>query len=142
MFKRIFQNRTFWFYLAFVPMALAIATIVAVAVKPGFAYGNFDSLTVIFLAVGIALQVVSVFWDQDFVPVLATAMYGCGLGRIIENGGSVIADKMNNISFVGGDFNMVALYIGLMLLCCVIMVICCFASQRKKPAGQAQNSQN
>lgn len=135
MIKRIFENRTIWFYLSFAAMALALATIIAASVKPGFAYGNFDSLTVVFLALGIAVQIAALFWEQDFMPVAATALYACGLGRIIENGGSVIADKLNNISFVGGNFDMVALYIALMLVCCAVMVVCCFMPQRKEIAN-------
>lgn len=135
MIKRIFENRTIWFYLSFLPMALALATIIAVSVKPGFAYGNFDSLTVIFLALGFAVQVATLFWEQDFMPVVATGLYGCALGRIIENGGSVIADKMNNISFVGGNFDLVAMYIVFMLVCCAVMIVCCFMPQRKEIAN-------
>ena len=134
MFKHIFENRTVWFYISFLPVLLAIVTLIAVAVKPGFAYGNFDIATVIFLAFGIAVQIAALFWEQDFMPVVATGLYACGLGRIIENGGSVIADKMNGISYVGGDFTMVALYIVLMFICCLCMVACCFLPQRKEAA--------
>jgi hypothetical protein len=125
------KKNTVWAYLGLVCAALALATIVAGLVAPGFAHSTFDTILIVLLLFGIVAAVLNFFLNWDFLPLVAAAFYGCGLGRIIFRGAEVIADKANNINFVGGSFEMVMVYIILMVLACVIAIVCCFRQNKK-----------
>ena len=125
------EKRTIWAYFGIVAAVLAVATIAAGLIAPGFAYSTFDSMVIIFLAVGAAVSLLSFFSGLDFLPLIAAAVLGCAFGRIIYRAAPVIADKANNISFQGGSFEMVMVYIALTGAAAILMIIACFNREVK-----------
>ena len=49
---------------------------------------------------------------------------------IFDQGLPVVVDKINNISFQGGNFNSVAVYMVMMLIACVLSFIACFIKKK------------
>lgn len=118
-------------YLNFAAALLALATIIAGLAAPGFAYSTFDTMLIIILAASIVVSVLSFFVPLGFLSLLAAALHGCAFGRTIFCAGPVIADKVNNISFQGGSFAMVVVYLTLTGIACVLMIVSCFLSEVK-----------
>ena len=125
------KKKTLWAFVGIVAAVLAVATIVAGLVAPGFAYSTFDTLLIVLLAVGAALGILSFVLPLDFLPLLTTAVFGCAFGRAIYRAAPVIADKANNISFQGGSFAMVVVYLTLIGVACLILIVSCFQRETK-----------
>ena len=124
------NKRTPWAFLPLIAAVLALATIVIGLIAPGFAYSTFDTPLIIMLAAGILGSILCFLVRLDFLPLLTAAVYGCAFGRVLYRAAPVIADKANNISFQGGNFETVVLYIALTGLACILMIVACFHRER------------
>ena len=60
-----------------------------------------------------------------------SVLLSAGFGMIINEGLPVIVDKINDISFQGGNFPLVMTYVIMSFAACLLSIIACFLKKRK-----------
>jgi hypothetical protein len=125
------KQKGLYYVLQLVASLLALVTLILGATQQAMTTNqNFSTGLMVALAVGIVLVVANLFVDLDFWPLLPSVSFFLGLGMIVNEGLPVVVDKINNISFQGGNFEMVAAYLVMMLVASVLSIIACFVKER------------
>lgn len=128
---KLLKKRGLYYYLLLAASVLALITVILGATQKAMTTNyNFSLPLIIVMVVGIIVVVVNLFIDFDFMPLLASVLYSISFGMIFDQGLPVIVDKINNISFQGGNFNSVAAYIGMMLVACILCFAACFIKKK------------
>ncbi len=97
-----FKNRTIGFYLglAFAALALIVAIVyIAVAASDR----TFSSIGFAFLLVGALSEVLVVFTDFKFAPLVPTVLISVGMGFSLVACLPTLMDVVNGINFFGGN---------------------------------------
>ena len=117
--------------LLMIAAVLAVVTVILGATQKAMTLNtNFSVPLIASLAGGIVLTVIYVFSHVDFLCLLASVCFSAGFGMIINEGLAVVVDKINDISFQGGNFPQVAAYMVMMLLACVLSIIACLKGKK------------
>ncbi len=117
--------------LLMISAVLAVVTVILGATQKAMTLNtNFSVPLIASLAGGIVLTVIYAFSHVDFLSLLASVCFSAGFGMIINEGLAVVVDKINDISFQGGNFPQVAAYMVMMLLACVLSIIACFKGKK------------
>ena len=132
----LIKKRGLYLVLLAVAAVLAVVTAILGATQNAMTLNtSFSPLLTASLLVGAALTAVHLFVDWDFLPLLASVCFSAGFGMIVNEGLAVVVDKMNDISFQGGNFPLVAAYLAMAFIACVLSIAACFM---KKKAEKAQ----
>ena len=127
----LIKKRGLYLVLLAVAAVLAVVTAVLGATQNAMTLNtSFSPLLTVSLVAGAVLVAVHLFVDWDFLPLLASICFSAGFGMIINKGLAVVVDKLNDISFQGGNFPLVAAYMGMAFAACVLSIVACFI--RKK----------
>ncbi len=117
--------------LLIIAAVLSVITIVLGATQKAVTLNtNFSLPLIASLAGGVVLTVIYVFSRVDFLSLFASVCFSAGFGMIINEGLAVVVDKINDISFQGGNFQQVAAYMGMMLTACLLGIIACFKGKK------------
>ena len=126
------KSRGLYSWLLVVSAILALITVILGATQQAMTTNyNFSTPLIIVMAVGVVVAVVNLFLRLDFMPLLASILFSVGFGMIFDQGLPVVVDRINNISFQGGNFNSVAAYMAMMLVACILSFIACFIKKRE-----------
>lgn len=127
------KNKGIGFYLEAVAAILAIVTLVlGVNGKALTNNANIGIDVIIVVAIGVACAIAGFFVDFDFWTLLPAVCFFVAFGMIISGGAAVIVDKINNISFVGGDFTQVVTYLILLGVSSLLCIVACFFGRKRK----------
>jgi len=125
------KKRGSYLVLLAVAAVLAVVTAVLGATQKAMTLNNnFSMPLTISLIAGAALVLIHLFADWDFLPLLASVCFSAGFGMIINEGLAVVVDKLNDISFQGGVFPLVAAYMAMSCVACVLSIIACFLKKK------------
>lgn len=126
------KSRGLYSWLLVVSAILALITVILGATQQAMTTNyNFSTPLIIVMAVGVVVAIVNLFLRLDFMPLLASILFSVGFGMIFDQGLPVVVDRINNISFQGGNFNSVAAYMAMMLVACILSFIACFIKKRE-----------
>ena len=126
------KSRGLYSWLLVVSAILALITVILGATQQAMTTNyNFSTPLIIVMAVGVVGAIVNLFLRLDFMPLLASILFSVGFGMIFDQGLPVVVDRINNISFQGGNFNSVAAYMAMMLVACILSFIACFIKKRE-----------
>ena len=126
------KKRGLYSWLLVVSAILALITVILGATQQAMTTNyNFSTPLIIVMAVGVVVAIVNLFLRLDFMPLLASILFSVGFGMIFDQGLPVVVDRINNISFQGGNFNSVAAYMAMMLVACILSFIACFIKKRE-----------
>ena len=125
------KNKTVWFYVGASSVIFALTTIIWGLVQPGFARKTFDTLVIVFLALGIAAEIANTFLNFKFMPIIPVLFYAAGFGCVAYHGAPIIMDVINKINFLDGNGTAVIGYIVCTALACVLSTLSCFFEQTK-----------
>lgn len=129
---KILKKRGLYYFFLLVASVLALVTVILGATQKAMTTNyNFSLPLIVVMVVGIIVVVINLFLDLDFLPLLASVLYSVGFGMIIDQGLPVIVDKINNISFQGGNFNSVAAYVAMMTGACILCFAACFIKKKE-----------
>lgn len=129
---KLFKKKGLYCWLLVLAAVLALVTVVLGATQKAMTTNyNFSLPLTIVMAVGIVVVIVNLFVNFDFIPLLVSVLFSVGFGMIIDQGIPVIVDKINNISFQGGNFGSVAAYVAMMAVACILCFIACFTKKRE-----------
>ena len=120
-------------YLVLLAVAAVLAIVTAVlgmTQKAMTLNNNFSLPLTISLIAGTALALILLVADWDFLPLLASVCFSAGFGMIINEGLAVVVDKLNDISFQGGVFPLVAAYMAMSFVACVLSIVACFLKKK------------
>jgi|GEM_PF-1403419 hypothetical protein len=120
-------------YLVLLAVAAVLAIVTAVlgmTQKAMTLNNNFSLPLTISLIAGTALALIHLVADWDFLPLLASVCFSAGFGMIINEGLAVVVDKLNDISFQGGVFPLVAAYMAMSFVACVLSIVACFLKKK------------
>jgi hypothetical protein len=92
---------------------------------------SFTADIFVFLFIGAAVSVSTMFLKFDFIPVISSVFYSVAFAFVVVHGAQVIMDKINNITFSGGNADQVISYVVLLVITIVISVVACFISDPK-----------
>lgn len=129
---KIFANKTLWFYLGLLAIPFALVTVITGAAAPGFAHKTFHAAIYVFLGLGIASQIASLFVDFRFWPLISAALYACGLAVVMYCGMPIVMDMINEINFMDGNWDSVVIYIVFTALACAAAAFTAFFAQTKE----------
>ena len=126
------KNKGLYYVLMAVAAILAVVTAIMGATQKAMTLNvNFSIPLIISLAAGAIFVLVNAFVDFDFLPLLSSVLFSAGFGMIINEGLPVIVDKINDISFQGGNFSLVAAYVGMSFIACLLSFVACFLKKKK-----------
>ena len=121
------KNKGLYAWLIAVSTVLAVITLILGSTQKAMTTNyNFSMPLIVVMAVSIVVGVLTFFLDFDFLPLLASVLFSVSFGMIFDQGLPVVVDKINNISFQGGNFSQVALYLALKV-CSARIVPCHFS---------------
>lgn len=109
---------------------IAVTAVLGATQKAMTTNTNFTLPLILVLTAGAAIALCNLFTRLDFMPLLASVLFSVGFGMIFSQGLPVIVDRLNNISFQGGNFSFVAMYMVMTLIACVLSFIACFIKKK------------
>lgn len=125
------KKKSLYVYLIAVGAVLALITVILGATQKAMTTNyNFSQPLILVMAAAVIVGVLNFFLNLDFLPLLASMLFSVGFGMIFDQGLPVVVDKLNNISFQGGKFEQVALYMALMLIACILSFVACFIKKK------------
>ncbi len=134
--KRFFTDRSIGFYVGLSSVVFALATIIAGLIQPGFAQKSFDWLVILFLGLGIAAQIATIFLRTKFASLMPIPFYAIAIGIIAHHGAPIVMDLIHKINFLNGNGRAVIVYAVLTLLCCIAAIIPCFTGTEKEAVNE------
>lgn len=125
------KKRKLYAYLIAAGVILSLITVILGSSQKAMTTNyNFSTPLIIAMVAGIVVGVLNLFLDFDFLPLVASILFSVSFGMIFDQGLPVVVDKLNNITFQGGKFEQVALYMILMLTACILSFIACFVKKK------------
>ncbi len=125
------KKKGLYSWLIVISTILALITVILGATQKAMTTNyNFSQPLIVVMTAAVVAGVLNFFLDIDFLPLLASVLFSCGFGMIFDQGLPVVVDKLNNITFQGGKFEQVALYMALMLVSCVLSFVACFIKRK------------
>lgn len=135
MLKNLFKNRTWNFYMSVTVAILAIiADIVLIAVDrtdTGSLDRTFSLAAFIFILLGAAVQISTIFVGFALMPLLPVIFYAIGTGLHVYAGIPTMTDIFTHVNFYGGNQWAVVIFGVLFLIFTVASVLNCFFEDRK-----------
>ena len=127
----LLKKKGLYFYLLVLAAILSAVTLALGATQKAMTTNlNFSLGLIIALAVGIVLVLANLFVNFDFWPLLPAVCFFVSFGMIVNEGLPVVVDKINNISFQGGNFTQVAAYLVMMVIASILGIVSCFVKKR------------
>ena len=112
--------------LAIGAVLIVVTTVLGATQKAMTTNTNFTLPLILVLAAGAAAALSNLFIRLDFMPLVTSFLFSAGFGMIFSQGLPIIIDRLNNISFQGGNFSCVAAYMIMAFIACVLSFIACF----------------
>lgn len=122
--KNFIAKKSVGFYFLLIAIAAAIiATIQFATWAP--AHKTTDTLLMVVLVLGIAVDVILMFFDNDYLTILATIFYSIGFFRLLVDSVGSFVDKLQGIVMFGdssqvGTIIMMAAIIGISVAASII----------------------
>lgn len=127
----LLKKKGLYFYLLLLAAILSAVTLALGSVHHAMTTNmNISTGLTIALAAGIVLVIANFFVNFDFWPLLPAVCFFLSFGMILNEGLPVVVDKINNISFQGGNFESVAAYLAMMAAASVLGIVSCFVKKR------------
>ncbi len=125
------KKKELYAYLIGAGAILSLVTVILGASQKAMTTNyNFSNPLIIVMVAAIVIGIMNFFLNFDFLPLVASVLFSVSFGMIFDQGLPVVVDKLNNITFQGGKFEQVALYIILMLTACILSFIACFIKKK------------
>jgi hypothetical protein len=125
------KKKELYAYLIGAGAILSLVTVVLGASQKAMTTNyNFSTPLIIVMVAAIVIGIMNFFLNFDFLPLVASVLFSVSFGMIFDQGLPVVVDKLNNITFQGGKFEQVALYMILMLTACILSFIACFIKKK------------
>lgn len=133
-----FKNRRVGFYLGIAAAVLMLVVDIAYIVSD---YGDitFSMLSFTLMLAGSLLTIIySILGYKflDFIPVISCILYGFGFGQHLILALESLSDVWNEVSFIGGNATLGAVFIGLFFVPMVAAVVSAFMREDRKDAAQ------
>lgn len=127
MILSVFAKKRFGLYLMWVAAVLALVTLVLGATGHAMTTStNFGAGQWVTILLGIACVVAAWWLRFDFWPLVPSAFFSVAFGFVLNDGVPVVVDKINNISYVGGDFGSVMAYLVMLAVSVALCAVACF----------------
>ncbi len=127
------KKKGFYYILMIVAAVLILITAVMGATQKAMTKSvGFSLPLIISLIAGAVLVLADGFLKLDFLPLLASALFSIGFGMILNEGLPVIVDKINDISYQGGNFPLVMTYVGMAFAACTLSFAACFIKKERE----------
>ncbi len=125
------KKKELYAYLIGAGAILSLVTVILGASQKAMTTNyNFSNPLIIVMVAAIVIGIMNFFLNFDFLPLVASVLFSVSFGMIFDQGLPVVVDKLNNITFQGGKFEQVALYMILMLTACILSFIACFIKKK------------
>ena len=129
---KFLKNKAAGFYLLLVALVFAvISTIYYVS----WAQANFamNSVVVIAMAAGLAVNLLLLFVDSDYLVVILTALYGVGMIQLLVDNAGSFADAYQGIVMFGDPTQVgtVLTIAGLAAVAALAVIVAGFMNRRK-----------
>ena len=128
---KMLKERTVWFYAEIMAAVLIVAALIIGWITKGLVKNTFASSIIVCAVLGILLEVVYQFINLEILPLGVTIMYALTFGIIANQGSYVISDHFNDVSFLGGNYQMVLQCLVLTGAGLLISIIALFHNQKK-----------
>lgn len=133
MKMKMLKEKKIWHWLG-IPVAVCAAFVAIYGSgRAGLAWGLWDSKITVFLLLGVAAEIVTLFIPKDFLYLLPVFFYCAALVFVINGGILVILDYVRQITWVGGNYSDCLLYLAGTVIACVLTTVRCFCPTRKVP---------
>lgn len=124
---QIFHRKGVSYILMVLASILALITVIMGATQKAMTLNvNFSIPLILSLSAAVVTVAINCFVNWDFLPLVSSILLSLGFGMIVNEGLPVIVDKINDISFQGGSFPLVAAYTAMSMAACVLSFIACF----------------
>ncbi len=125
------KKKELYAYLIGAGAILSLVTVILGASQKAMTTNyNFSNPLIIVMVAAIVIGIMNFFLNFDFLPLVASVLFSVSFGMIFDQGLPGVVDKLNNITFQGGKFEQVALYMILMLTACILSFIACFIKKK------------
>lgn len=129
--KELFRNKTIWFYIGLGGSALALVTLIYYMIQ-SLADDAFMVSVLLLLIAGIACEILLLFKDFKFLPLLTASSYGVALAIIFSAALPTYSDLANGVNFIGGNAAAYTAYLILIGISAICAIVSNFNNQLKK----------
>ena len=129
--RNLKQKGFYYILLAAAAVLILVTAIMGATQKAMTKSVGFSIPLIISLAAGVAVVVIDAFTSFDPLPLIASALFSVGFGLILYEGLPVVVDKINDISYQGGNFSLVMTYLVIAFIACVISFAACFLKKNE-----------
>ena len=124
------KEKTIGFYFIVLAEILGIVSIIRFSVW-GSTHDSFDWMIVIALALGIILDTILLFKDNEFMVVMATICYSVPAVKVVTNSVGSFVDAFQGINMFG-DASQVGKIVSLMVMMMISVLASVIASFLKR----------
>ena len=121
-----------WAHIGLINIVLGAAFIIWGVAAPGFEHKTFDYWIALPLALGMTCQILMIFLEWKWLPLLITICYATGLGLTVYHAAPIVMDMINHINFLDGNWTTVRAQLVLLGVMLVISVLISFLSGGRK----------
>lgn len=129
MLRSAFKNRTVGFYIGLTAAVIAlVGAILYIAIDASDR--TFSLIAFILMLVGVAAELLVVFTDLPFMPVVSAGLYIAGFSLTLNAALPSVSDVWNGVNFIGGNATLGIIFSVTFLVCALAGIVSCFLSQR------------
>ncbi len=123
------------FYFVILAAIAGLAGLIYFQIWAGGHNGS-DMVVTVTLALGIVIDVVMIFYDNDYLAVAATACYSIGMVKMLTGNVGSFVDSLQGINMFGDASQVSTLIIMAVIdgIAVVLMIIASFLTREKKEA--------
>lgn len=128
---KIFKNRSLGFWIGlFASVLMLISNIAFIIYDDGDR--TFSYLTFTLILVGVLSELLVIFKNYSFAPILPPVFFGGGLAIHLYLGLPTLSDVVNGVNFIGGDPTAVIAFGVPFILGTVIAIVASFMDHELK----------
>lgn len=130
--KTFLKNKTAGFYLLLIAIILGIVATISYTVWGNANYA-LNKVVVIAMGAGLAVNLLMLFVDSDYLLVGLTALYSVGMFQLIVDNAGSFADAYQGIVMFGDPTQVGAVLTmaGMIAVCVISVIVAGFIGRRK-----------
>lgn len=137
--KQAFKNRTVGFYIGLAAAVVAlIGDILYIAIDG--ADRTFTSAGFALVLVGAIAELLVVFTEFRFAPLIPAAFYIGGFALALNVALPSLSDVWNGVTFIGGNATLGVIFSATFLICATAQTASCFMNQRRAAEKETESA--
>lgn len=128
----LIKRKNAWSLTLVAAAVIALVTLIYGSVTKALVYDSFNPVIIAFLIAGAVAAIAAFVLPFDFMNFLPVPFVGVAFAVLAYDSAPVIADKINGINLVQGNFSASVVLLVLMSICGALLCLACFLGRSNK----------